>query len=316
MLERIGLVLLALALAACSRAPGDAGAPKTLVDRTAGIAVRLPDTAAGSLATEPADHYLWSVEYAPNRTLLYFRVLDLQAGFLPLHLRNDVIAKIFQGERNGMLSTLSEEATAPDGSTVELIAGFDREDEGIAGFAWQGGHTTMAVFALTGPDVKPDRETAEAVLAELWPRLTLSPKDYGYETMMKSRIRYNADISRQDHGDNANIDAAYSLFAMRAHDPDNYREAIERLCAVLLFMDMRGEAESDVRTRALAALDSFSDILQRDQLFAREQFLYALGRRDRAAAADIARLLDAFDSPFDPDAKICSQARWARVRGL
>ena len=83
-----------------------------------------------------------------------------------------------------------------------------------------------------------------------------------------------------------------------------------------MLMDMRGDADPDVRMRALSALDNFSDILCRDQLSVREQFLFAAGKRDRAAAADAARLLDAFDSPYNPDAKPCSEARWARVRGI
>lgn len=284
-----------------------------LTDASAGISVELPDTAAGGLAVRPADRYVWTVGYAPNRTLVYFRVLDAGAAFLPLPLRGDVIDKILQSEFHDTLVVFSEDAKAPDGSDVELLAGFDRDNNGVAGFAWQGGKTTMAVFLLSGPDIKADRESAGAVLAELWPRLSLSPRDWGVERMVKSRIRWNPAFRENGSDDNENIDAAYSLFSMRAHDADNYREAVIRVCATLIRMDKRGNADPDVRTRAISALDSFLDILCRDQLAARERFLYAVGRRDRADAADAARLLDAFDSPYDPDAKTCSKARWARV---
>jgi len=301
-------------LAGCSRSP--AAGPKRLADPVAGVTIELPETASGSLAVTPADHYIWSVGWAPHRTLLYFRVLDIQAAFLPLVARIDVVNRTFQDEQHGMIPVFFEEAKAPDGSPVALFAGFDRENNGLAGFAWQGGKTTLAVFALTGPDIKPDRATSEAVLAELWPRLTLSPKDYGVETMMKSLILRNAEAMENTTGDNENIDAAYAMFAMRAHDPAKCREAIHQLCAALLFMDKRGGADEGVRTRAVTALDTFSDILHRDQLEARKEFRYAVGRHDRDMARHHARLLDAFDSPYNPDAKACSRARWERVNGI
>ena len=305
-----------LFLAGCTRQSAVPAGPMRLTDASAGISLALPDTAAAGLAVRPADRYVWSVGYAPNRTLVYFRVLDAGAAFLPLSLRGDVIDKILHSEFRDTLVVFSEDAQAPDGSDVELLAGFDRDNNGVAGFAWQGGKTTMAVFLLSGPDIKADREAAGAVLAELWPRLSLSPRDWGVERMEKSRIRWNPAFQEDGNDENENIDAAYSLFSMRAHDPDNYREAVIRVCATLMRMDRRGGADPDVRTRALSALDSFLDILCRDQLAARERFLHAVGRRDRAAAADAARLLDAFDSPYDPDAKSRSDARWARVKEI
>lgn len=316
--EPLCAIAAALLLAACSpRGAANAPAgPKRLGDPAVGVSVELPDTAAESVAVTPADRYVWTVPYAPNRTLVYFRVMDATAAFLPLSMRGDVVDKILHAEYRDSLLVYSGDAKAPDGSDVELYAGFDRENNGIAGFAWQGGKTLMAVFFLAGPDIRTDRAGAEEVLAEIWPRLSLSPTDFGVNRMEKARLRYNEAFLGNKMDDNENIDAAFSLFSMRAHDPVNYREAINRLSATVMLMDMRGNADPDVRMRALSALDNFSDILCRDKLSAREQFLFAVGRRDRASAAGLARLLDALDSPYDPDAKACSKERWNRVSGI
>lgn len=282
-----------------------------LVDASGGVVITLPSTAT-PLTIRPTGRYTWATPFAPNRKLVYLRLMDVQPLVLSLEDRMDEINLILNDEIGGFLRTAGGTATLPDGREAYLLAGRTRDGAGLAGFLYNYDTVRTVFIALMGPSIQ--EEDARRVMDEIFPHIQVTPSTYG---MPAFRALMEYSYPKQSAADAAQrIAAAQTIFDARNANPQNYSMAILSLYSLLRDLQDEGLAQTPEFARTRAALDSAFFIRRSDMLEARRDFEYACGTWDFNRAQQLARKLEALESIFDPDAKTISRARYRRAQKI